>query len=459
MIKTLGIKIRRHRRALYLLLFFLVLSLIVFYMAFNNEFNVFDIHFDTTGGSHVSSVRVSLNDQIEVPNDPTRDGFIFNGWVIGDNEFNPQMKVRESTTLRALWLREGRTYYDIRLNLENGEDSRYLRVEEYNYMPIPITPQKEGSKFSHWALNNEQYDFKSAVVNSFTLVAVWDYNEAPLEYEDVVNAGVYCDRDYVSTEERCVRVQTMTARVECPAGFTLRDDRCVKIESETPKRLCERGMTDIDDTCYSYAKRPPEVIVDHVCDDGFFTRWDVVKREYYCLEKEGTIEPVYCPKGMVHMYGTDQCHEIIVAEDIMGTCRTGYSNYTQGYCVKDYYSKASVCSEKENFRLVEKTVAEKKQCNYFEIKPPNTYCPDQGAIKHNDKCFVSPVPKTLTCSYDFNLIGNTCIKETFNAQLYLCPAGYDVVAKRCIRETNNSPKYSCPAHYTLYGDKCYKVKE
>lgn len=70
---------------------------------FNTEVNYYTITFDTAGGSSIDSIVVKENDTITKPNDPTKEGYTFLGWYIGDEEFNFEDLVKSDLTLVAKW--------------------------------------------------------------------------------------------------------------------------------------------------------------------------------------------------------------------------------------------------------------------------------------------------------------------------------------------------------------------
>ena len=63
----------------------------------------YTINFDTAGGSSIDSIVVKENDTITKPNDPTKEGYEFNGWYLNDAEYDFATKVTEDITLIAKW--------------------------------------------------------------------------------------------------------------------------------------------------------------------------------------------------------------------------------------------------------------------------------------------------------------------------------------------------------------------
>ena len=62
------------------------------------------ITFDTKGGSKIESITISKDTELTLPKEPTRDGYVFKGWV--DKNETPiydKVLLAEDTTLYAVW--------------------------------------------------------------------------------------------------------------------------------------------------------------------------------------------------------------------------------------------------------------------------------------------------------------------------------------------------------------------
>ena len=62
------------------------------------------ITFDTKGGSKIDSITINKDTELTLPQDPTRDGYVFKGWV--DKNETPiynKVLLAEETTLYAVW--------------------------------------------------------------------------------------------------------------------------------------------------------------------------------------------------------------------------------------------------------------------------------------------------------------------------------------------------------------------
>ena len=72
-----------------------------------NKKETITITFDTKGGSKIDSITIGKETELILPKEPTRDGYIFKGWV--DKNETPiynKVLLAEDTTLYAVWEKE-----------------------------------------------------------------------------------------------------------------------------------------------------------------------------------------------------------------------------------------------------------------------------------------------------------------------------------------------------------------
>lgn len=82
----------------------------------------FWVKFDTNGGSHVQSVFCEPGIKLELSQVPTRSGYTFDGWYIGEEKVE---SVSASATVTAHWTASNNTKYTVIHWLENADDDGY----------------------------------------------------------------------------------------------------------------------------------------------------------------------------------------------------------------------------------------------------------------------------------------------------------------------------------------------
>ena len=76
------------------------------------EATYYTVKFDSTGGSAIESVEVISGGTLKAPEDPVRDGYIFDGWVdnTGDSWSFGVHNVKGDMTLFAKWIEASSVY-------------------------------------------------------------------------------------------------------------------------------------------------------------------------------------------------------------------------------------------------------------------------------------------------------------------------------------------------------------
>ena len=83
----------------------------VYYSSSGGEGSVtrYTVTFDTQGGSEINSIRVTRNGTVTKPEEPTKEGYIFEGWFTDEdctNAYDFDKRVTENITLYAKWMKE-----------------------------------------------------------------------------------------------------------------------------------------------------------------------------------------------------------------------------------------------------------------------------------------------------------------------------------------------------------------
>lgn len=69
----------------------------------NNEIKMYNITFDSQGGTIIDSQMVSYGEKVKKPKDPQREGYTFDGWLKGGKVYDFEESVNNDITLVASW--------------------------------------------------------------------------------------------------------------------------------------------------------------------------------------------------------------------------------------------------------------------------------------------------------------------------------------------------------------------
>ena len=76
----------------------------------------YTIYFNTNGGSNVDSQTILENNTISKPNDPIKDGYIFDGWYLDsnfNNKYDFNTNIHENKIIYAKWIESIKITYDL----------------------------------------------------------------------------------------------------------------------------------------------------------------------------------------------------------------------------------------------------------------------------------------------------------------------------------------------------------
>lgn len=134
----------------------------------------YTVTFNSNGGSAVGSQNVTEGNKVNKPNAPTRNGFTFVEWQLNGKAYDFSSKVTGNITLVAKWNENQKVNYTVTFNSNGGSVVLSQTVVEGNKVQKPSDPTRSGYDFGGWLLNNNAYDFGSAVNGNITLVAKWN---------------------------------------------------------------------------------------------------------------------------------------------------------------------------------------------------------------------------------------------------------------------------------------------
>ena len=136
----------------------------------------YTVTFNSDGGSPVNSQNIVKGQLATKPADPTRTGYTFLGWFLGENEYNFTTPITGDITLVAKWQKDDggeKQIFTVSFNSNGGSQVDPQQVEEEQKVTKPADPTRDGYDFAGWYLGDTLYDFNTPVTRDFTLFAHW----------------------------------------------------------------------------------------------------------------------------------------------------------------------------------------------------------------------------------------------------------------------------------------------
>lgn len=393
-----------------------IIAAVVFLFFFRKKEKTYTITFDTDGGSAIEQIVVKEGESVELPKEPTKEGFKFNGWLLDGQPFVPSTKIVKDIKLVAGWISEDAVTFKVTFNSDNGNPPIEIEVEENTAVKKPTDPQKDNATFKGWYLNDVEYDFAQPVTADITLVAQW---------EDEKKVGEKKEEKKEESEK-----SEQPATKGCDSGYTLSGDKCVKTESVRTSLSCPGTHKKLfNGKCY---KGDWDLPANPACDDG----WTFVTTQY-CYNNTRTDRVIAsCEAGYVLVREDDKCHEFITRlKPPIYDCPAGsqiYPNTAPDQCLSKTNTKEPFCPSRDGF-IGKRSYAE-----------DTVFCDYHKKADYKRKCFSSGV-----------LIDNRCYTDPIN-QIHSCREGYTLSDNVCTKTLTVDPIYTCPTGYTLKGTTCYK---
>ena len=153
----------------------------VLYAKWYNNSNEYIVSFETNGGSSVSSQIVKEGNTVNVPLNPTRDGYEFAGWYKDSSlttAYNFNTKITKNTIIYAKWnsnSSQNKTY-TVSFNTNGGSSVPSQIVEKGSKATRPVDPFKSGYTFAGWYKDSNldtEFSFNTVINNNIVVYAKW----------------------------------------------------------------------------------------------------------------------------------------------------------------------------------------------------------------------------------------------------------------------------------------------
>lgn len=226
------------------------------------ETTKYTVEFDSAGGSDVASQSIEENQLATKPADPTKEGYTFLGWFLGETEWNfAENKVTKAITLIAKWQKVEEkpdpvlpteytiTYFD-------GETALNLTPNKFTSestgLTLPAAPAKAHYEFAGWF---SDADFK----NEVTAIDV--------------NAGKNLTL-YAKYQAKAYRItynlDNGTNNAQNPASYTV-ENLPVELLAPTKEGYDFLGWY----TEYNYVNKIESITLDNIGNLDLYAKWEV----------------------------------------------------------------------------------------------------------------------------------------------------------------------------------------
>ena len=149
-----------------------------------------NIAFDTDGGSLVDGQKMLKGQKPTVPDNPTKTGYVFAGWLKDGVPYNVNSPLLEYITVKANWIEDN---FTVKFDADGGSVLADKTNVKWNDKALEgvLAPTKTGYSFNGWKYNdvvvteNTKYSDLAgdSVPTSITLKADWNVNQYTITFD------------------------------------------------------------------------------------------------------------------------------------------------------------------------------------------------------------------------------------------------------------------------------------
>ena len=387
----------------------------------------FKVTFDSKEGSPVDPIEVECNKELTLPENPTKEGYIFVSWV-DKNEtpiLDDALLACEDITLYANWQEKdaAKKYYTVKFDSKGGSNVNSIQVECNTKLKLPTKkPTRTGYEFVSWADKNGKVILDGALLSceNITLYANWKKVDGTEKKYMTITFDSKGGSSVSSMKVECDKaLSTLPTPTRKGYSFIAWYDKNGKTILSGALLSCE-NITLFADWSEDKPSTPEK---QYKCPSGYTLSSD--NKTCYM-----TAESYYeCPEGMAWSAKRGACYKY-TGEPTSTTCKSG-----------DYYIKRDnaddICCGQEITRLMGNT----------------TGCANEGGTMYNNHCckkpeVATPSNTTNTCPGLTIYLTATDLGGTQNSGCYKtdqrtlkCPEGFTInyTYGKCMKTT--TPTY------------------
>ena len=153
------------------------------------------------GTTDVKTVQIDENTAIgaeNMPADPTKEGYTFDGWFDGETKITAETVVKGNITATAKFTLIPPTQYAV--TFKDGETTvdtvMVNKGETVTAEKMPKAPEKTGYTFKGWFIGEDEFTGDTVVNDNITVTAVYEINKYTVTFKDGENELGKADVDY-----------------------------------------------------------------------------------------------------------------------------------------------------------------------------------------------------------------------------------------------------------------------
>ncbi len=179
-----------------IIVFSIISSVVVVSVSLVLAFNIFNkgkqetkmclVQFEASGGQSIDDVNVKCGNVITAPNNPQKNGFIFDYWEYNGEKFNFESPIMVDMLLTAVYkVEDGVEIVTVTFDTTGGTKIKPIELKKGELLNKPVTPKLSGYVFSGWYLDYKEFDFSQPITKNITLKAKWE-NKEELDNKDSI---------------------------------------------------------------------------------------------------------------------------------------------------------------------------------------------------------------------------------------------------------------------------------
>ena len=170
---------KKKGKGLILILMVLIIVIIVLFLLFKCN-KSYTVTFDTDGGSLIVNLEIKNGELINLPEPPTKEGYIFAGWVNESGEILTNgTKITNNINVKASWIKSDAKTSTIEFDTDGGNAVENIIIEKGKIVMLPMAPIKKGYTFVGWVNKDGKLIIKDMTINeNITLKALWIKDDA-----------------------------------------------------------------------------------------------------------------------------------------------------------------------------------------------------------------------------------------------------------------------------------------